>query len=107
LKSNKNIVQEENGKKICLCREDQTYIVDYRDEIFLNGISKVRIKNLGQKLSTLNAFFLDYLNAYNIPTGFKRMSNYSLVFQKYTQYPFNIKVLNVIDRRTSRVFGRR
>ncbi|NWF49573.1 MAG: hypothetical protein HXY49_03430 [Ignavibacteriaceae bacterium] len=88
--------------------DDQNYnIVEYSDNFQING-KKITIKGLGEKYSKINSFFLDYLKEYHIPTGFIRVNtSNSLMFVKDTRFPFCIKILNIIDKRTAKIFSKK
>ena len=73
MKSKKNIIYEETGKIIYQNEDENNVFVEYTDEADLNPKEKIRIKNLGEIFISTNSFFLDYLNAYNIPTAFKKL----------------------------------
>ncbi|MGE5681597.1 MAG: phosphoribosylaminoimidazolesuccinocarboxamide synthase [Bacillota bacterium] len=107
MKCKKNIIQDESGEKIYLDEVDNSYIVEYKDELHLAGKRIIKLKELGQKFSSINSFFFDYLNAYNIPTGYKKQVDNLVYFQKHSRYPFTINIYNVIDRRISRLFGKK
>ncbi|MGE5350740.1 MAG: phosphoribosylaminoimidazolesuccinocarboxamide synthase, partial [Acidobacteriota bacterium] len=68
--------------------------------------TEAKIKDLGEKHLIINSFFLDYLNAYNVPTGYKKVEDNSLVLQKHSTYPFSITISNIIDKRTSKIFDK-
>lgn len=84
---------------------DDSYIVTYKDEYYFNIKEKTRVRNLGARFSNINSFFFEYLNAYNIPTGYKRSTANSILLQKHSRYSFGVKLLNVVDKRSSRIFS--
>lgn len=102
LKCKKNISQDEIGKNIS--RTDDNLIrIQYTDELNCS-LGSFIIKDIGRKFSSINGFFLDYLNAYNIPTGFKKLFDNSLLLQNHNRFPFYCKLLNVTDKRSSKIF---
>lgn len=107
MKCKKNKIQDESGEKIYLHPEDNSYIVEYRDEIFLEGDKQVKHRELGVKFSQINSYFLDYLNAYNIPTGFRKSSENTIIYQMHSRYPFTIRISNIVNKRISKVFGKK
>lgn len=77
---------------------------EYPDFIALPGFNKVRSKNLGAKFATINSFFFDYLKEFHIPVGYiKPADKNSLKFFSYIQFPFSIKILNIVDSRNSKL----
>jgi phosphoribosylaminoimidazole-succinocarboxamide synthase len=89
--------------------DKQNYsVVEYSD-FFLNGNSKkVRVKDLGEKFAAINSFFFDYLKEYHIPIAFIKLNNkVTLKFIKHERFLFYIKILNLIDKRTSKVFKKK
>lgn len=102
MKCKKNIGQDEIGKNIYRT-EDNLIRIQYTDEI-VSSYGCFNIKEIGNKFTSVNSFFLDYLNAYNIPTGFKKVSENSLYIQNHYRYPFHCKILNVADKRSSKIF---
>jgi len=109
-------VKNNNNHSLCddLQKKDhkidaQDFLVVEYDDYFevLNG-KKIRSKDLGNKFASLNAFFFDYLKEYNIPsTFFKNFDGNKLKFLKYDRFPFYVKVLNTVDKRTSKLFCRK
>lgn len=103
MKCKKNINQDEIGKIIS--RTDDNFIkIQYKDEVdspfgsFINA-------GIGAKFSSINGFFLDYLNAFNVSTGFRKISDNNIILQDHCRFPFYCKVLNIIDKRSSKIFN--
>ncbi len=104
--NNNNHFGEELHKKELLFDEKDYFILEYFDFINSNGDKKVKIKNLGEKFAFINSFFFDYLKEYHIPAAFVRNHDKnSLKFIKHKRFPFGIKILNIIDKRTAKIFG--
>ena len=83
-------------------------ILEYSDFLLVNGNKKLRIKKIGEKLASLNLFFLDFFKEYHIPAAVvKSHDKNSIKLAKHERYPFHIKILNVIDRRTSKIFTKK
>jgi len=81
--------------------------LNYGEIITLTGKKTVRIKNINLKFIKINSFFFDFLKGYNLPSGFINLTEgKNMIFQGHTVFPFYIKVLNIIDRRGAKVFGR-
>ncbi|HEX2867881.1 MAG TPA: phosphoribosylaminoimidazolesuccinocarboxamide synthase [Ignavibacteriales bacterium] len=106
MKYSKNIVQEKSGKTVYQAKEDSSILLEYKDTVRLTSRTEAKIKDLGEKHLFINSFFLDYLNAYNVPTGYKKVEESTLILQNYSSYPFTITISNIIDRRTSRLFDK-
>jgi phosphoribosylaminoimidazole-succinocarboxamide synthase len=87
--------------------DDQNYLmVEYPDYFFPAKNKKVRVKHLGQKFVSINQFFYDYLKEYHIPCVYvKDHKKNSLVYLKFRQLPFSIKILNCSDKRTAKIFS--
>ena len=105
---NNALIHEELAKKD-LPMDDQNYtLLKYPDYLVADNSKKIKVKDLGSKFASINAFFLDYLKEYHIPISFlKTQNNAGLKFIKHERYPFFIKVLNVIDKRTAKVFNKK
>jgi phosphoribosylaminoimidazole-succinocarboxamide synthase len=105
---NNALINEEITKKD-LPLDDQNYtLLKYSDFLVADNNKKVKVKDLGSKFASINAFFFDYLKEYHIPISFlKTQGSSALKFVKYERYPFFIKILNVIDKRTAKVFSRK
>ena len=88
---------------------DQTYqTVEYPDYIIDFNNKKIKSKNLGEKFASINSFFLDYLKEYHIPTSFSKLDNKNhLQYLKHDKFSFSLRILNVIDKRTSRIFHKK
>ena len=64
------------------------------------------MKDLGQKFAAISSFFLDYLREYHIPCAYiKKHEKNSLMFVKFQQLPFVVKILNSADKRTAKLFS--
>lgn len=105
LKSNKNILQEEIWENNYIDKENNTFIIEYSDYIKLNR-RKTKIEEIGNKFAQINAFFLDYLNAYNIPTGFISTQKNRIILNNHIRFLFEITILNVINSRMAGLFGK-
>lgn len=78
---------------------------EYPDFIILNDSKKVKVKDLGVKFTAINSFFFDYLKEYHIPTAFvKNDKKNSMQYIKHERFPFSVKISNVVDKRTSKIF---
>jgi len=87
--------------------DEQNYLmVEYPDYFFPSQNKKVKVKELGQKFAAINSFFYDYLKEYHIPCAYiKNHRKNSLVYLKFDQLPFTIKILNASDKRTAKIFS--
>ena len=88
---------------------DHTFqTIEYQDYIVDLSNNKIKSKNLGEKFAAINSFFLDYLKEYHIPSSFLKLENKNqLKYLKLNYYPFSVRILNVIDKRTSRIFHKK
>lgn len=87
--------------------EEQGYqIIEYEDFFFTKKNKKVTSKTLGEKIAAINSYFFEYLRGYNIPCAYVRKTGRNnLLFLKYTEFPFKIKILNAADQRISKIFS--
>ncbi len=105
LQNNHQPDDEPIKRDLSLDKQDY-FVVEYFDFYANNGSKKVKVKDLGEKFASINSFFLDYLKEYNIPAGFvKPQDKTSLKFIKHKRFPFYIKILNVIDKKTAKIFN--
>ncbi len=106
LKTNNNQLNAEEIFKKDMHLDDKDFlVVEYQDFYQSNG-KKVKVKNLGEKFASINSFFFDYLKEYHIPAAFvKAYDKNILKFVKYNRFPFSIKILNIIDKRTAKIFS--
>ena len=88
---------------------DHTYqTIEYQDYFVDLSNNKIKSKNLGEKFASINSFFLDYLKEYHIPSSFCKLDNKNhLKFLKHYKYPFSVRILNITDKRTSRIFHKK
>jgi len=86
--------------------DEQNYLmVEYPDHFVSEKNKKIHVKNLGEKFTRINSFFYEYLKEYHIPCAFiKNHNENSLVFLKFEQLTFSIKILNSADKRTAKIF---
>ncbi len=107
LNNNNNSIINEDPKFKEIYMDNQDYlVVEYKDFYTSNG-KKIKVKDLGEKFAAINSFFFDYLKGYNIPVAFVRAKENKLNFLKYSKYPFSVKILNVIDKRTAKIFSKK
>ena len=87
--------------------DEQNYLsVEYADYFFPSQNKKVKVKDLGKKFALINSFFFDYLKEYHVPCAFIKSHNEnSLVYIKYHELSFSIKILNACDKRTAKIFS--
>ncbi|RJP68304.1 MAG: hypothetical protein C4539_09075 [Ignavibacteriales bacterium] len=104
MKSEKNINRNETEKRILPCEGENSVCLDYTDHVSFNK-KQFTLDGSGEKLKIINAFFLDYLNAYNIITGYKGTVDKGIIFEKHSRYPFCVKIQNVADKENAKVFG--
>ncbi len=88
--------------------EDQEYLtLTYSDFFAENSDKKIKGKDLGEKFAAINSFFLEYLKGYHIPTAYIRSQDKnSLKFIKHELFPFVVKIVNTVDKRTAKIFDR-
>ena len=81
-------------------------LVEYHDHFFTQQNKKVNAKNLGEKTASLNSFFFEYIKGYNIPCAFiKKDSKRSIQLLKIEELLFRLKIINVADARTVKIFS--
>lgn len=106
LKSNKKNLQDEIGEKIYQDKEKNVLVTEYLDEVRLND-RKTRIEGIGIKIAQINSFFMDYLNAYNIPTCYLKSLENKVYLNNHTKFSFNIRVTNSVDARLAELFDKK
>jgi phosphoribosylaminoimidazole-succinocarboxamide synthase len=99
------MIQQQTKTKLPF--DDQNYLmVEYPDYFFPVKNKKVKVKDLGQKFTSINSFFFEYLKEYHIPCAFiKNHQKNSLVYLKFDQLSFSVKILNASDKRTAKIFS--
>jgi phosphoribosylaminoimidazole-succinocarboxamide synthase len=94
------------NKKFLPFDEQGYQVVEYDDYFYNQKNKKTTSKGLGEKLAIINSYFFEYLKGYNIPCAFVRKTGKkSLLFLKYTEFPFRIRMLNSADKRTAKIFS--
>ncbi len=95
--------------KTTLPFDDQNYlVVEYPDFFYPAKDRKAKVKDLGKKFAAINAFFYDYLKKYHIPCAYVKQTNdNSLVYIKFKELPFSVKILNSVDKRTAKLFAKK
>jgi phosphoribosylaminoimidazole-succinocarboxamide synthase len=103
--NNRTLYEELQKKELPI--DNSEYIIEEYSDYFTNGSSKkIRSKDIGEKFASINAFFFDYLKEYHIPAAFiKNVDKNHLKFIKHEKFPFYVKILNIIDKRTAKIFG--
>ena len=86
--------------------DEQGYqLIEYED-FSLQGNKKITLKNLGEKVASINSYFFEYLKGYNIPCAYvKKIGSKNLLFLKYTEFPFKIRILNAADKKIAKIFS--
>jgi len=99
------MITQQHKKKLPV--DEQRYqLIEYDDFFFTQTNKKVRAKNLGEKFALINSYFFEYLKGYNIPCEYiKKTGKRNLLFLKFTELPFKVKILNAADKRTSKIFS--
>ena len=87
--------------------DEQGYqVIEYEDFFISQKNKKTTSKGLGEKIASINSYFFEYLKGYNIPCAFvRKIKKDALLFLKYTDLPFQIRILNVSDKRTAKIFS--
>ena len=68
---------------------------------------KFRYKTLAEDFATVNQFFFEYLNTFNIPTAFvAKTDEKTLRFTSHDIMPFYIRVVNYIEPRLAEILGK-
>jgi phosphoribosylaminoimidazole-succinocarboxamide synthase len=81
-------------------------LIEFEDYFHFNGSKKTKIKDIGKKVASTNAFFFEYLHEYHIPTAFHRKeADNSIKLLSSKEYQFRIKILNCADKRNAKIFG--
>lgn len=81
-------------------------VVEFLDFFRINNQKTAKVKDLGEKVASLNVYFFDYLKEYHIPIAFtKREEKNSIKFIKYEDLSFSVKILNSADKRTAKIFS--
>lgn len=106
LKQNNTQNAGEAASKVFPFESENFTAIEYSDAIQLNGSKKVRVKGLAEKFASINGHFLEYLREYQIPTAFHKIHNKTTIKQvKFKPLGFNIKIANLADKRTSKLFS--
>lgn len=80
--------------------------IEYNDTFEINSVKKLRVKGLAEKFAAINSYFFEYLREYHIPIAFHKIHGKTTIkFLKHNQLPFVIKIYNVIDKRTAKLFS--
>lgn len=88
-----------------LLDNNNSQIVEYPDTFLINGEKLLKVKNLGERFAYFNLHFLDYLKEYHIPSAFVKIHNKNgIKYIKHSRLKFYIKILNLVDKRTSKLF---
>jgi phosphoribosylaminoimidazole-succinocarboxamide synthase len=85
---------------------DDKYIqIEYLDQVVL-GNAKLKIKDLGKKITELSTYFFEYLTGYQVPTAYVKKDKENVIkFVNYSQFNFVVKILNHADKRIAKIFG--
>ncbi len=98
---------EISKKELALDGQDYV-IIEYSDHYSENGSNNIKVKDLGEKFTTINSFFFDYLKGFHVPAAFvKAHDKNTLKFIKHERFPFSVKILNIINKRTAKIFDKK
>ena len=96
----------EHHKKNLPFDEQGYQLIEYEDFFYTQKNKKVTLKELGKKICLINSYFFEYLKGYNIPCAFvKKTGKKNLLFLKYTEFPFKVRILNAADKRIAKIFS--
>ena len=103
----RTIVEDFEKKGLPFLNHNYNFI-EYPD-FFQNGTSKkLQCKELGKKFASINSYFFEYLKGYNIPIAFLESEKKNLLkFIKFEKFDFHVKILNLLDKRTAKIFGKK
>ncbi|MFO7447077.1 MAG: phosphoribosylaminoimidazolesuccinocarboxamide synthase [Ignavibacteriaceae bacterium] len=89
--------------------DEKEYLIHQYTDFFEDGNDKkLKSKNLGERFASINSFFFDYLKEYHIPAAFvKSQDKKTLKFLNHNRLPFSVKVFNVTDKRTAKIFNKK
>ena len=97
-----------NGFKTITLLDNNYILYQYLDSYSPDGKIKIKCKGLGEKFVSINSFFLDYLKEYHLPIAFvKSYTKNSLRYLKHENLNFYIKILNLCDKRTAKIFDKK
>lgn len=78
---------------------------EFTDIVQTDKKTRFRSKNIGELNAKINSFFLGYVQQFNIPVPlFEYQSPNVISHQTLELFPFGLKVLNVYDKKNSRIF---
>ena len=88
---------------------DNDYILhQYSDSFSHDGKIKINFNGLAENFVFINSFFLDYLKEYHLPISFVKTHNKnSLRYLKHENLDFYVKILNLCDKRTAKIFDKK
>ena len=93
-------------KRIIPSKEPGCIAIEYEDFFITKQNKKATSKELGNKVASINSYFLEYLKEYNIPNAYvKKIEKNSLVFLNFDEFAFKVKVFNVADKRIAKIFS--
>ena len=96
------------GNKSTIPYDNDHILYQYSDSFSFDGKKKINCKGLGEKFTSINAFFLDYLKEYQLPVAFIKIQNKnSLRYINHDELNFFVKILNLCDKRTAKIFGKK
>ncbi len=99
-------MQEDLQVRDDLLDNSNSQIVEYPDTFSLNGVKLLKVKNLGERFAYFNLHFLDFFKEYHIPSAFVKIHNKNgIKFIKHSRFQFYVKILNLSDKRTSKIFS--
>lgn len=86
--------------------------MDTKEVIFNDSISfgekKSKIKDFGIHSAKICSFFFEYISQFHIVSSYKDIVNDStLLFYSTRDFSFKIKILNNLDERNSKLFGKK
>lgn len=88
--------------------DNHSILHQFSDTFSENGGPTIKCKGLGEKFVTINSFFLDYLKEYHLPVAFLKVQNKnSLRYFRHEKFQFYVKVLNICDKRTAKIFNKK
>jgi phosphoribosylaminoimidazole-succinocarboxamide synthase len=79
---------------------------EYEDIFILQKDKKTKVIGFGEKIARIDSYFFEYLKGYNIPCAYvRKLEKNQLLFLNYNEFPFKIRILNVADKRISKIFS--
>lgn len=101
----RKIIYSDTSKIITLDNKSNNIIYEFTNECLTDTKKVYTDKNLKYRLANISNFFFNYVNNYNVPTGYLGIIKRNVVsFDEHERLPISVKIVNRLNKKIAKIF---